>query len=853
MFSAHAIHLLHVVLRGTLIFLVILFAALFYWLKVGIHADNLTFGHYKIEGLYIKLDKKLTLKAHNIVIPKSKAKPSFENVDNVFDNIKYLFTFFDYVELEKVHFKNNDLNIIFADDILYITSDDYEIAGNIRREGKKYTADISLLYVKKDDIEIKGELVYHLGSDRLEAKGEFDAYHLRGRFKANKKKNIIDFTINSEVFTDLTTLADKFPLKDTVKSWIVEKVQAKRYRLYALSGRGTISEDDFKMDLGALKANILLEDVKIHYKEKLPPVLAESCILTYAKGGLYFDLKDPTYKDRNLSGSKVSIVDLVGKKPPSLTVDLHIKSAIDNVVQEILKAYDLQIPVIQKGEMAKANVKITVPLQKSAQRISVFVNVDLEKGDVYINKVKLPVLKGNVHYDKGFVTLKDIDLKESWYEGRANGKIDLKNKKADLKFYAKQVSIGEENEKFFMLKNKLLPLTLDYAKNVTVDMPTLKLKIVNRSEDILLQAEALEKIKPYLKDFGLQISGGSLDIVTKEFETYTFKGVLHRESCFFYERDNVCFTKVPCRGTITKKGIDFYAFDKRLHFNADKSRIKLKNLNIDLKKFLSSRDKIKSQQNAKKYVIVGNNSKLRYDKHILVTDSYDIEVLPNGNINAIGSLDGDIVKLNKKGKILSLQALRVKDKMLHPLIDFNGLKRGRYTLKMSGDPDKERKGQIIVEGGVMSNFKAYNNTLAFINTIPALATLQDPGFSKRGFKIKEGVVEYRVIGDKVIFDSVYIQGGSATIMGKGEVDLKKRTIKMELAIQTARELGKFVGNLPLLGYILTGKDKSMTVGLKIRGTLERPKVQTSAAEDILTLPLHFLKRTLESPAHIINK
>ncbi|OQX76331.1 MAG: hypothetical protein B6D54_04150 [Epsilonproteobacteria bacterium 4484_65] len=200
-----------------------------------------------------------------------------------------------------------------------------------------------------------------------------------------------------------------------------------------------------------------------------------------------------------------------------------------------------------------------------------------------------------------------------------------------------------------------------------------------------------------------------------------------------------------------------------------------------------------------------------------------------------------------------MQALRVKDKMLHPLIDFDGLKKGRYTLKMSGDPAKVRKGQIIVEGGVMSGFKAYNNTLAFMNTIPALATLQDPGFSKKGFKIKEGVVEYRMIGDKVIFDSVYIKGGSATIVGKGEVDIKKRSIKMDLAIQTARELGKFVGSLPLLGYILMGKDKSMTVGLKITGTLDKPKVQTTTAEDILTLPLHILKRTIESPAHIINK
>ncbi len=852
MFSAHTIHVLHVVLRDTLIFLVVLFVALFFWLKSGIYVDNLTFGHYKIDGLYIKLDKKLTLKAHNIVIPESKEKPSFKNLDETFDNIKYLFTFFDYIELEDIDFKNNELNLIFVDDILYIGSDDYEIAGNIWRKGQNLIADISLLYLKKENINIVGKLNYDLQTDVLLTEGKYDAYHIKGKFKAIKKKDTIDFIINSETFSDLKTLIDKFSLTETVRSWIVEKVQAKKYRLYSLSGRGVIKNDTFKMDFDALKGNILFEDVKIHYKEELSPVLAESFILSYKNGGLYFDLKNPMYKDRELSGSKVSITDLIGDKPTVLVLDLHIKSVIDSVVQEILKAYELEIPVTQKGSMAQIDVKIDIPLGESTKETSVFVNVDLKKGDLYINKVKLPVLKGNVQYDKGFVTLNDIDLKESWYEGQANGKIDLKTKKADLIFDAKQVSIGEEKEKFFMLKNKVLPLTLDYSKNIVVNIPTLKLKVVNRSKDLLLQVGAITKIKPYLKEFGLQINGGNLDIMTKDFQTYTFKGLLHKKSCFFYDKKNVCHTRVPCSGKITKKGIDFYAFNKRFHFNANKSRIKLKNLNIDLEKFLSSRKK-GTKGKIKKLVILGKNSKLRYDKHTLVTDHYDIEIKSNGNIKAMGSLDGDIVKFDKKRKILSMQALRVKDKFLHPLTNFNGLKKGRYTITISGDPKKVMNGKIIVEGGVLSDFKAYNNTLAFMNTIPALATLQDPGFSKKGFKIKEGVVEYRMIGDKVIFDSVYIKGGSATIVGKGEVNIKTKTIKMDLAILTARELGKFVGNLPLLGYILMGKDKSITFGLKITGTLDKPKVRTTAAGDILSIPLKLIKRTIESPAHIINK
>ena len=825
------------------------------WLKVGIHADKLILGKYEIDGLYIKLDKKLTLKANNIVIPKTRSKTSFQNIDRTFDYVKDVLRYFHYIELERLDFKNNDYKIIFADNILYITSDDYEIAGNIERVGQKLIADISMLYIKKENINIVGKLTYFLKKDRLETDGAFDAYNIKGNFAAFKEDNYVSFAVKSDTFTDLRTLINKTGLHPTIKTWIVDKVQARKYKLHSLVGKGNVANNEFKIDFDSLRGEALIEDTKIYYKEELAPVLAKNFILSYKDGGLYFDLKDPKYKNRDLNGSKVSIVNLIDPKSVTLVLDLHIKSVVDDVVQEILKAYDLKIPVTQKGSLTNVDVKLDIPLINKTKKTSVFVNVDLGKGDVYIDKVKLPVLKGKVQYKKGLITLKNVDLKDSWYMGRANGKINLKTKKADLKFNAKWVNIGEGKEKFFNLKNKILPVTLDYKKNIVAELSTLKLKIVNSPENMLIQIRDIAKIKPYIKNLGLDISGGNLDITTKDFETYAFKGKLHRDSCFFYEKDNVCLTRVQCSGVITKKGIDFYAFNKRLHFNEDKSRVILNNLNIDLKEFLSSemKNKNKKSKSKKRYKIVGKKSKLRYDKFTLLTDSYNIDITPNGNIKAVGRLDGNVVKLTKNGKKISIEALRMTDKMLHPLINFNGLKRGRYTFKSSGDPEKMTKGEIIIEGGVMSGFKAYNNTLAFINTIPALATLSSPGFSNKGFKIEEGVAEYRKIGDRIIFDSIYIRGESATIVGKGSLNLKKRTINMSMAIQTARELGKVVGSIPLLGYILMGEDKSMTVGLKITGSLDKPKVKTSATKEILSLPFDIIKRTLQSPAHILNK
>ncbi|UPT76899.1 AsmA-like C-terminal domain-containing protein [Sulfurovum sp. XGS-02] len=856
-FSAHAIHVL---LRNTLIFLVVLFLAFFIWLMAGIKLDTVKAADYYVEGLYIKLDKKLIVKADHVILPQSKANPSFNSVHDTFERIKYLLTFFQSIELKHIVFNNNVLSIEFSNDFLKLSSKDYEITGTARREGKMLKATIPLLFLKKHNVTMSGKLTYDLHEKILATEGFFRLYDVLGRFNASKDGKKIDFGLESDSFSDLKRIIDMFDLEESVRSWVVDKVKADHYKLLSLTGKGTLEDGTFKMDFDALKGEVLFSDTQIHFKEALPPVLAPSFVLAYHEGGLYFDLKDPTYEGISLQGSKVSILNLLNADT-NLKLKIRSDHRFDATMQHLLKAYDIVLPVDQQS--GKANVLFMADLALKNSYQDYFVNVDFNKSDVLLGKVKLPIQKGNVQYKKGLISFNNIYLKGIFYEGKLDGTLDLQKKKSDFIFDAKRVTLGDEQETFFSLNKETLPFTLNYAKNIQIKIPKFSLKLTNDTNETSIQLNDLNKIKPYLPDPGPIENGGKVTIQTKDFTTYTFKGNLKRESCFLYEKNDQCKTRVPFEGTVTSEGLDFYAFDKRFHYNKANARIKLTNLNFDLEKFLTleakkaagekrkKKDKVKA---AKSLIILGENSQLRYGKHSLVTDSYDVEIKPNGDIKAIGSSSGDIIKFSKEKDIFSIQALRIQDKALHPLIDFQGLQNGRYTLKFSGDPEKTMKGEIIIEGGVMKDFKAYNNTLAFINTIPALASLQSPGYSDKGFTIEKGIAEYRMIEqNKIIFDSIYIKGVSATIAGTGEIDLEKKTIDLNLAIQSARELGKLVGSLPLVGYIIMGEDKSMTFGLQIIGRLDDPQVKTSAGGDILSLPLKILKRALESPEHIINE
>lgn len=839
--------------------MVVLFIAFFIWLLVGIKLDTFKVADYNIDGLYIKLDKKLILEADNVIIPKRKEEPSFDSVDKTFDRIRYLFTFFESIDLKNIAFENNSLSIQYRHEYLRLTSKDYEIVGTVRREGEMIQATVPLLELKEHNLTIDGLFTYDLHDNILVSEGNFVLNDIVGVFSAIKANSEIKFGLKSSTFTDIKPIIDKFNLHETVRSWVVDRVEAEHYQLLSLSGKGYLKDKKFKMDLDTLEGKALFSGVKIHFKEGLAPVLAPSFILTYENDGLYFDLKSPTYEDRSLEGSKVSIVNLADSNT-TLKLDIAVESPFDRTMQKLLHAYTLEIPVIQKNGKVHALFHADIALKK--KKNDFVTDVDFSQGDVWIKNVKLPIVNGKLHYEKGFIFLEDIYLKDSFYEGRMNGKIDLQKKKADLLFDAKKIELGDKNENFFVLKDQKLPFVLKFKDNIDVVIPKLYARLTNDHNETHIYLTDLNKIKPYLLDPGPIEQGGNVEIKTKDFKAYTFHGVMKWASCFLYDKDNECQTRVPFQGKVTAKGVDFYAFDKRVYYNKFDSRIKITDLNIDLEEFLKASNKRTkraektkdgSKQN-KSLIILGKKSHFRYGEYTLVSDSYDIEVKPNGNIKAIGSSSGDIIKFSKNRDILSIQALRIKDNVLHPLIDFKGLQNGRYTLKLSGNPEKTMNGEIIVEGGVMKDFKAYNNTLAFINTLPALAALQNPGYSVEGFTIEEGIAEYRMIKqDKIVFDSIYIKGKSATIAGTGEIDLKQKTIDLNLAIQSARKLGKMVGSLPLVGYILMGEDKSMTFGMKITGMLDDPKVDTSAGGDILSLPLKILNRALKSTKHIIKE
>ncbi|SFV49917.1 Putative periplasmic protein [hydrothermal vent metagenome] len=804
-----------------------------------------------MDGLYLKLDKKLIFKVDKLTIPHIKRGNTVPDFDKNLDRINKILKFFEYISLKKIEFKNDIYTFLYTDHILYLTNNEFEVAAhNISRVGKELQAIIDLIYIKKYDVRLSGKLVYNYKNDIALIHGDAQYRDIKIEYVVNKNKNNFYYVTKSNRFTQLKPLVEQFDLPPKINEWIVENIKADGYTLNSLKGMGKIEESGVNLMPKTIMAKATLDNAIIKFQKDIPPVLSKELNIRFEDGDLLFDIDSPSFENISLAGSRVSIVKLAELKP-TLKLNLLFESRFDSRVESILKSYNIELPIKQRGGKIKTDLKIDVDLLKKS--LSFGGDFNISKSTISIGGVEFPVDGGDLHIEDGVVYLKNIALKNHTIDAVANGKIYLKDSKAAIKLKINRLHLGGKKDGLLSIKDRVVPIDIVYKKGVKITLPTylasMNISDVDKSATIKLRD--LKRIKKSIKSLPISIVGGSLSLETKDYDKYNFSGILKRDDCFFYENnDSVCLTQIPIGGSFSKEYLILKALNGRFVLDTKKSIVNLNRLNIDLKKYFEVEDKNRTKTDgqvvAKKMKVIAKKSLLRYGTHRLLTDKYQLGILPNGNFHFRGTLDRDLITVTKNSKQLEIVANRIEDKMLHPLINFAGLQGGRYTVKISGVVGKKMRGVIRLDGGLMSDFKAYNNVLALINTVPALATLSSPGFNSKGFKIEQGIVKFTMIkGTKLIFDSVFIEGKSATISGDGVIDLDTKKIDVDLAIQTAKPIDKFISSIPVVGYIIAGDDESiMTVGLHIGGTLDRPETKTSTIKDVLMLPFNLIKRTI---------
>lgn len=822
-----------------------------YFLREGISIDSFNIGQFKVHGLYLKLDKKLVVQVRDLSLPKKGKTQDYSQLETAMDRIKWLPKYFQSVSLDRVDIDGDIYRVIYKDNVIYASSDEYEIAGMMERKGNVIEGEFPLLIVKKYDLRMHGKFQYEYQKDILAIDANCTIDGIKGHLLAKNRGDKTSFRLSTEKFgyASVKKILKLLDADKDTKEWLQDRTYAKSYTVKSFEGVMLKHKNTYRLEPMSARLKALVEDASVRFNDKLEKLKIDSAELSLEKNVLYIKAQNPTYEGKSLRGTQFYLTNLLGSKPSKIHLKIKTRTKYDQSVEKVLKAYSVSLPFIQRKGVMDATVEFDIMARSGKTTFGG--EAKLSKGDFELYGIPVKTFGGRVIFDNQNIVLKQLDIDTGWLKSKIDGRLDLGKKRAQLSLDVKRLVFGEKKSPFLAIKSKhKVHVKLNWKKSFRIDVPLFKTSVTFMSKKgFVVTCNDIKPLLPYTKGLPISLSGGAIKIKTKDGKHYSFSGKVTWPSSYLYYKKGT-IKKFPVTGTFSGRSSTLSALGGKIRYNSAKSLVTLKDLYIDAKKMLEGNKK--STRKHGKIHVIGSNCLIRYDKYVLLTDSFDLRI--NGKHTLFSAIrDGDTVRLELNGDAIVVKANRIKAPMLRALIHFGGLSGGRYSLDLHGRMNGVMKGVITVKGGVASSFKTYNNLIALFNTVPALSTLSDPGFSKKGFEIRTGRIEFRIVKNRVFFDMIYIDGKSAAISGKGTVSLVNGAIDMDLAVRTARDIGKIIGSIPIVGYILMGKDKSITTGVKVTGTLENPKVSTHVVMETLLAPFKMFVRTIKSPAHIINK
>ena len=159
-------------------------------------------------------------------------------------------------------------------------------------------------------------------------------------------------------------------------------------------------------------------------------------------------------------------------------------------------------------------------------------------------------------------------------------------------------------------------------------------------------------------------------------------------------------------------------------------------------------------------------------------------------------------------------------------------------------------GDVHMQNTSFKGFAIVQNVIGLIDTIPSLVMFRSPGLSAKGYEVKQGSIKLALNTQYVGLESIDLIGKSMDIQGSGFIELESQEVDMGLSISTLKNLSGILNKIPVVGYLLLGKDGKVTTQVSVRGTIQDPKTQVSLAQDLLKTPLKVLKRAF-TPVDIV--
>ena len=307
------------------------------------------------------MDKKLILTIDNIEYKSEKTttSSSFEELKNSIELLPKVLNFFQKIKINKLKINDNEFEIILDDEILYLDNKYINIASKIDTISNQVVFELYSLYLKDLNFLFDGKVKIDYFNEKIDYYGNFYYENLQSNINVEMTKKIAKFYLVSEPFKSLKFLKNFLHLPNIAESWMYDNVKGdikieELYAEYDLINNHIIEN--------SIQGKAQIKDAKIRFHKDVDAVNTKSLDIFFKDNRLHFNLMEPMFKDKKLDGSFVLINNLTSEKNGQVDVFLKTNSKLDKDILDILKAYNITLPIIQKKWKYTSFITYEIPL-----------------------------------------------------------------------------------------------------------------------------------------------------------------------------------------------------------------------------------------------------------------------------------------------------------------------------------------------------------------------------------------------------------------------------------------------------------------------------------------------------------
>ena len=252
-------------------------------------------------------------------------------------------------------------------------------------------------------------------------------------------------------------------------------------------------------------------------------------------------------------------------------------------------------------------------------------------------------------------------------------------------------------------------------------------------------------------------------------------------------------------------------------------------------------------------------TQLIFDKQMLIFDSLELSTM-NGRVVLKGSVDlteeAPKYKIDVKTDSISSRRLNRELGLRRVLTTGPLTLRGGMTCrgKTITDLEKTAEGDIgfNVAGGSVKGFSVLSKILSILN-VAQLLKMQLPDVTSDGMPYNEISGHFNAHNGILYTNDLVLKSDSINMAIVGKFDMINETIDITVGVQPLQTIDKIVGIVPILGWIIAGKDRTLImVYFSVKGPANDPVVTAIPFQSMATGVFGIFKRIFQLPVEIFT-